>query len=58
MADSYTFGTLEEVLTFDGDATVTIDGQALTDGCEERPKNDEVTFDKDQVRNMQARLFK
>ena len=52
VADKFVLSdTLEEVLTFDGDATVTIDGQAVTDvTVAKKDQKLTVTFDKDQVK--------
>ena len=52
VADKFVLSdTLEEVLTFDGDATVTIDGQAVTDvTVAKKGQKLTVTFDKDQVK--------
>lgn len=52
VADKFVLSdTLEEVLTFDGDATVTIDGQAVTDvTVAKKAQKLTVTFDKDQVK--------
>ena len=52
VADKFVLSdTLEEVLTFDGDATVTIDGQAVPDvTVAKKDQKLTVTFDKDQVK--------